>query len=67
MQKASRIPAQVCKADKAEVTENNDIVLTQKWKLKNSQIKRTLDIEGPWKRPPKNPVRTPNKGCDCGK
>lgn len=40
-----RMLAQVCKADKAEVTQNNDISLTQKQGLRNSQLKWTPAVE----------------------
>lgn len=45
MQNADRMPAQLCKANKAEVMQSNNIVLTRAWGLRNSHLKRTPGIE----------------------
>lgn len=50
MQNTSRVPAQLCKADKAKVIQNNDIEHTQMQGLRSRHLKRTLDIKDRSKR-----------------
>lgn len=52
MQDTSRMPAKLCKADKAGAINNT--VLTQKQGSRSSHLKRTPDVEDYRRRPPKN-------------
>lgn len=55
--KRSEMPAHLCKADQVEVMQNNYIVLTQRWGLRDSYLKRPLDFEDR-RRVPKNHIET---------
>lgn len=57
MQNATRLTVQLCKTDKIEIMQNNNIALTQKPELKNSYLKRTPDM----KTDLKEPIRTTGK------
>lgn len=43
MQNTSRVPAELCKAERAEVIQTSNIAFCQKWGSRNSPLKRTLD------------------------